>query len=740
MSYRHSLIKILFTLHGAWLATGGAALAENVWLDNKASLRVDVEVTEAPTSPEAGIIAMIPDGGLLPKPVPEPVVYGADGKLLPSEVLWHNPNEGLAVVFQPPTGGNTVSLYFKGVAAAARGTGALRPSLLVYTRELTSASLELAQIIPNRLTGITDTRVTQVAVIGQRGNPMGKDDNYLSYYTGWIKRAKAARVYFATISDEGSELRIDGKSVASWPGLHTRKDGAKGQFGGWVELSAGLHRIEYFHFEKEGDQETQAAWRIPGETSGDLPVMIPATAFIRSGKASLVRAAFRDGRPVAAIAGNTRAVNYFWFGTLPANLFRLEAVLTADNPPDTVYTWSPDPERRRTGPTLDWIFEGPEPRPLTLTASNAKGASLVTVPVLSFTPPPKASVGQPSDRQAFRNSLLNMCRAIPAGKDPCARWSPDLWATLVGVSEPYRGYDLLLEIVSRESGSLKALTPADRSLLQDILIGTMRIINTNDVSKWLGRFEETDPDREGKRRWKDERFDFVLYDLQDIPAARPLAAEFQSRAMNPAETAMANVRMGDVERAAGNIEAATRLYSSAQDRYREATRTQTMMRNVQTAATPRGLRRPGDKSQPEEPEEALRVTTQNWKTFAVQEAAYLATTRNLIKKGYLFEARSVLRKWELEVPLCKLSGDYPLAEAEYFIAAQHYTRALAGLRIYRKGVDVSASLPEAMGLEMDCLTRLNRVAAAKELAKDIAKRFPNHPIGERARQVLEYGI
>jgi TolA-binding protein len=60
--------------------------------------------------------------------------------------------------------------------------------------------------------------------------------------------------------------------------------------------------------------------------------------------------------------------------------------------------------------------------------------------------------------------------------------------------------------------------------------------------------------------------------------------------------------------------------------------------------------------------------------------------------------------------------------------------------VYRKGVDVSSSLPEAMELELDCLCRLKQEAEARELASDIRKRFPNHPVAERARQVLEYGI
>jgi hypothetical protein len=728
-----------------WLAVSGLARSDEAWLREEASFRAEVQITEPPSSPEAGVIAVIPDGGLLPRPVPAPMVYGADGTLLPCDVLWHNPAEGLAVVFQPPASGNTVTLYFRGAAMrpTPRGAESLRPGLLVFTRESTSASLDQAQNIPPTLATGSDVSMGRVPVIGQRENTLGNDENYISYYTGWIKRSKAARVYFATISDEGSELRVDGKTLASWPGIHTRRDGARGQFGEWVELSAGLHRIEYFHFEKDGDQETQAAWRIPGETPGDLPVMIPAGAFLRSGQARLVRAAFRDGRPVATVAGNTRAVSYFWFGNLPVNLFHLDATLTEGNPPDTVYTWSPDPDRRVTGRSMDWLIEGGAPRDMTLTASNAKGTSRLTVPVLSYSPPPRANVNRPADRQAFRNALLTRCQASPPDKDPCARWSPDLWATLVGVSEPYRGYDLLLEVFSRAPASVKTLAPSERQFLQDILIGAMRIPGTNEVSKWLSRFEEEENDRGAKQHWKDEQFDYTLYDRQDIPAARALAADMPARAMNPAETAMANIRMGDVERAAGNIEAATRLYSAAQDRYRETTRSQMTLQSVQGSATREGKREgrhPPGKKRAEEPAEALRATSQSWKTFAVQEAAFLATVRNLIGKGFFFEARTVLRKWELEVPLCKLSGDYPLAEADYYIAAQHYARALAGLRIYRKGVDVSSSLPEAMGLEMDCLAQMKKEADARELAKDIVKRFPNHPIGERARKVLANGL
>jgi hypothetical protein len=319
-----------------------------------------------------------------------------------------------------------------------------------------------------------------------------------------------------------------------------------------------------------------------------------------------------------------------------------------------------------------------------------------------------------------------------------------LWATLVAVSDPYRGYDLLLEIFSRSPSMAKALKPGDRQFLADVLLGVMRIANAKDVPAWGKRLLDAEADPDVKLRIRHELFDYTLYDAGDVAAARAQAADMQANALTPEDGVRAQIRMGDVERAAGNMEEATRLYSTAQDRYRDAASSSMAMKTTRMAGRPRPKDRvetaDTDRNRRANRPVVLRATSQSWKTFAVQEAAFLATARNLIRKGYLVEARNVLGKWELEVPLCKVSGEYPLAEAEYYMAVQHYARAAAGLRLYRKGVDVSSSLPEAMELELDCLSRLKKEAEAKELATDIRKRFPNHPVAERARQVLEYGM
>ncbi|MEI7437625.1 MAG: hypothetical protein WCL16_12550, partial [bacterium] len=481
-----------------------------------------------------------------------------------------------------------------------------------------------------------------------------------------------------------------------------------------------------------------------GETQGDLPVMIPPGAFLRSGQAIIKSAKFRDGRPVIAAGGYTQAVSYFWFLNVPVNLYHFDAELAACNPSNTVYAWNFGHEQIRRTPSLDWLIEGAAHHVISLTASNALGATRITVPVFAFGTQAKASINNLFERQAFRNALLTMCRAVPADKDPCALWSADLWATLVGVSEPYRGYDILREVFSRSTTIRKALAAPERQFLQDILIGCTRIMAPTNVPVWINRFVEENNDRAAKQHLEMERFDFTLYDIQDIQTARAQALEMQKRALTTDDTLLAQIRMGDVERASGNIEGAARIYSAAQDQYRNITRSGMTIQKLQSSAAapgkPRDNKRLAEEAHADKPAVTLRATAQSWKTFAVQEAAFLATARNLIQKGYLFEARDILQKWELEVPLCKLNGEFPIAEAEYYIAAQHYVRAIAGLRIYRKSVDISGSLPEAMGLEMTCLIQLRRKQEAAELARDILKRIANHPVAEKARSVLEYGI
>jgi TolA-binding protein len=124
----------------------------------------------------------------------------------------------------------------------------------------------------------------------------------------------------------------------------------------------------------------------------------------------------------------------------------------------------------------------------------------------------------------------------------------------------------------------------------------------------------------------------------------------------------------------------------------------------------------------------------DWRSEAVRVTTYHETVKNLVNQRYFYEARDVLARWELEFPLSKLTGDYPLAEGLFCAAVGDDERAVATLSAYRRGVDISNFLPDAMSIELDCMVRLEQYDAVKELAADIQKRFPTHPVAVKAGQ------
>src|SRR5262249_24829733 len=80
-------------------------------------------------------------------------------------------------------------------------------------------------------------------------NPFGPSDYYISIYRGWINIPKAGKYQFCTISNEASFSFLDGKELVHWPGRHTVERGIHGEKNAAVELTAGLHYIEYYHEE-----------------------------------------------------------------------------------------------------------------------------------------------------------------------------------------------------------------------------------------------------------------------------------------------------------------------------------------------------------------------------------------------------------------------------------------------------------------------------------------------------------
>ena len=79
--------------------------APEAWTVSKATVRVRVSVDTEPDHPDLGVYVKIPDGGLLPGPVPVPTVVDGAGKSLQSIIVGYHKPDGLGVLFEPPADG-----------------------------------------------------------------------------------------------------------------------------------------------------------------------------------------------------------------------------------------------------------------------------------------------------------------------------------------------------------------------------------------------------------------------------------------------------------------------------------------------------------------------------------------------------------------------------------------------------------------------------------------------------------
>lgn len=112
---------------------------------------------------------------------------------------------------------------------------------------------------------------------GEETTPGGAQDNFVLMFSGYIYAPTTGVYTFATDSDDGSEIEIDGQVAVSWYGAHSNED--NWDHNADIMLTKGYHRFIYRQEERNGGAVWRAGWRIPGEDDIDY---IPASAFYRS--------------------------------------------------------------------------------------------------------------------------------------------------------------------------------------------------------------------------------------------------------------------------------------------------------------------------------------------------------------------------------------------------------------------------------------------------------------------------
>lgn len=140
-----------------------------------------------------------------------------------------------------------------------------------------SAEFRNLTFTPSSLTQISfdtpPTFTTNVAVIDFASTfsapwPVGRvqSEQVASRFIGQLVVNQSGEHQFNLISDDGSELRVDGAVVAS-------RDNGSGQVSSRVVLAAGLHSIELRHFNGGGPGALRLLWTRPGAVEEPVPAI-----------------------------------------------------------------------------------------------------------------------------------------------------------------------------------------------------------------------------------------------------------------------------------------------------------------------------------------------------------------------------------------------------------------------------------------------------------------------------------
>jgi hypothetical protein len=95
------------------------------------------------------------------------------------------------------------------------------------------------------------------SIINNRG------DYYAHKFIGYVFAPEDGTYTFATDSDDGSDLSINGTVVCSFYGCH----GTGGWHTGTISLTKGWHEFIYYQSENTGGAAWRAGWQKPGDTS-----------------------------------------------------------------------------------------------------------------------------------------------------------------------------------------------------------------------------------------------------------------------------------------------------------------------------------------------------------------------------------------------------------------------------------------------------------------------------------------
>ena len=320
-----------------------------------------------------------------------------------------------------------------------------------------------------------------------------------------------------------------------------------------------------------------------------------------------------------------------------------------------------------------------------------------------------------STRKDFLDASLSMFKAARSGVDPTASCGSAYWKMLSHVVAIGEGDILLDHLISQRLALMRKHLPmSDVERMQEIVLDGLPRRGPEPAIAWIAAQRRKAASRSFLNKLTMAECEIRMHYQGESNTVNNLLVPLIRQTGEIAE--IARIRMGDLAFVSGDLNRATELYADVQNRVRHH-------RNATSSPGGR-TRRVGER-------------VDNWKLTAFLGVSVSETVKSLMDQGQLSAAHKTLQAWERQFPLSKVSGDYVLQEARYYMALEDWVRARSMLEAYCELVDASSYIPDASLALLTCMLRMDAPQEeVRTFCKAMSERLAFHPAGETFRARL----
>jgi TolA-binding protein len=672
------------------------------------------------------------------------VAVAAKNQLVPCRVMQLGPGDYCRLAFQTVKGQLQYDVLYGGdppTEPAPEWT--CKDGLILETRHFSNCNLQNLAALRRAFESSAPLGSDFVEGVFHGCNPFSsKREPFFSKYTGYLDVPTAGKYGFITASQDASFLLIDDKEITSAPGRHGPLRFAFRNIRQDVQLSAGLHKFEYYHAAAGPDAIMAAYWEINPQDPKPKPQVIPPTAFhadriarlpagaltlrnmksapdfslkisgevpLPDGAQPLVAVAFRNASSKTLISQNKGQWDFGDGQTSndfsPVHVFLRPGLYTVKL---TYRLAGRDVEiANRVDVQTPTLYPKDKPHEIDdhlkfLESYNTKTLDAVSLRQLMSAYELKAS--QLLGRAETLQKELDEGPTEPNKKPYDDKDKPRIKRNIENLSSQSRQYVLLAVDAGKAAFDDDSAAAGDDDLIKIALhiapIVRFRLGDSPGALQIWKNAAEKVKSLVPKAECQIAAADILVNDLVKSQEAKPLmdrADAAVGKIQSPPTAAMFQRVWGDYYAAQGDGKDARAAYAKA---------------------------------------EQLQGTVRNFIESTAWKGAHSRSAEEFVKSDRFPEAAEELQAWQREYPGEKTGGYLTLLYAKYWAARRKYAQAIAQAEQLLAVNPDSAYADQALFLAADCESRLGREDRAAATLHSILKDYPGSPLVPAARKKL----